>query len=62
MKILEDLTALGWRLVDTAKGVLAFPPDSSFSPVLVHWTPSDHRAWPNLMAALRRSGYDTMGQ
>lgn len=46
----------GWRVVETKKGWMLYPPDKSQSGVPVHKTPSDWRAWQNLKSQLRRRG------
>lgn len=56
-KVLTELEAQGWRIEQRKKGVMAIPPDKSKPIVTIHKTPSDRRAWNNMMAALRRSGY-----
>lgn len=54
--ILEAAADQGWRLEQTKKGFMLYPPDKSKPGVLVHMTPSDHRAFKNMVAQLRRSG------
>lgn len=46
----------GWRVVPVKGGWNLFPPDKTMPPINVHKTPSDHRAWKNTMARLRRAG------
>lgn len=46
----------GWRVVDTKKGWMLYPPDKNWSGVPVHKTPSDWRSWKNLMSELRKRG------
>jgi hypothetical protein len=46
----------GWRVEQTKQGWMLYPPDKSFSGVLVHATESDHRAWKNTLARLRKRG------
>jgi hypothetical protein len=46
----------GWRVEDVKAGWALYPPDRSKSPVLVHRTPSDHRAWQNTISELRKRG------
>jgi predicted RNA binding protein YcfA (HicA-like mRNA interferase family) len=49
----------GWRVEDTRGGHVKFlPPDTAQPAVVAAGTPSDHRAWRNLLASLRRSGLD----
>lgn len=46
----------GWRVEQVKAGWMAYPPDRNKPGVLIHGTPSDHRAWRNTIARLRRSG------
>ncbi len=46
----------GWRVAETKKGWMIFPPDKSLSGVAVHKTPSDWRASKNVMSELRKRG------
>jgi hypothetical protein len=55
--LLEELEAQGWRIKDSKKGWMVYPPDVSKNPVAIHKTPSDHRAWNNLMSELKRAGF-----
>lgn len=50
-------TAAGWRCQRTGSGHLAlYPPDQTVDPVYLAGSPSDHRAWRNVRALLRRRG------
>lgn len=55
--LFEKLEAQGWELRETKKGWFAVPPDKGRPMVAIHGTPSDHRAWRNMLALLKRSGY-----
>lgn len=46
----------GWRIEETKSGWMLYPPDKSQSGVLIHKTPSDRRAWANMIALLRKRG------
>lgn len=46
----------GWRVEETKKGWMVYPADKSQSPIAIHGTPSDHRAWKNILGRLRRAG------
>ena len=46
----------GWRVETTKAGWILYPPDKSQSGVAIHGTPSDHRAWANTIARLKRLG------
>lgn len=46
----------GWRVVAIKKGWMVMPPDKSLPPIVVHKTPSDWRAWQNILSRLRRAG------
>lgn len=56
-KLLKSLEAQGWRVERRKKGWMAYPPDTDQTMVTIHEMLSDHRAWKNQMAALKRSGY-----
>lgn len=56
--LLESLETAGWKRTDTKSGWIVYPPDKNLSGVAIHKTPSDHRAWKNLMAELRRRGFN----
>ncbi|NHI16881.1 hypothetical protein [Microbacterium excoecariae] len=55
--LLQKLAAQSWEERRTKKGLYAVPPDPSKPMVLIHLTPSDRRAWKNMMAQLKRSGF-----
>lgn len=55
-EVVREAQRQGFRVKDTKSGWLLFPNDKSLPPVLVHKTPSDHRAWRNTLARLRRAG------
>lgn len=60
-KLLNDLLDQGWRIEPTAgaKGhFYAYPPDKNMPQVLLAGTPSDARGWDNMIARLKRSGFD----
>lgn len=46
----------GWTSKDTRKGIMIYPADKAHDPITIHKTPSDHRAWANTVAHLRRAG------
>jgi len=46
----------GWRVEETKKGWMLYPPDKALSGVLIHRTPSDWRWWRNTLGELRRRG------
>jgi len=56
-KLFRELENQGWRIKRRTNGVMAFPPDKTQSPVMIHLTTSDHRAWANMLTELRRRGY-----
>lgn len=56
--LLKELERQGGRVKETKKGFMVYPPDPKASPVAIHKTPSDHRAWNNMRAELRRSGFN----
>jgi hypothetical protein len=55
--LVRQLEKAGWRVRHGRKHVVAFPPDLAVPAVTFGCTPSDHRAWENNMARLRRSGF-----
>lgn len=55
--LVRDLEANGWTIRD-GKHYVAKPPDKSMEIVTFSKTPSDNRAWLNILAQLRKSGYD----
>lgn len=55
--LLMELEGQGFRLKELKAGWMALPPDKTKPGVTIHKTPSDARAWANMLAALRRSGY-----
>lgn len=46
----------GWRIEETRKGWMLYPPDKALGQVLVHKSPSDRRAWANILSQLRQRG------
>jgi hypothetical protein len=52
----------GWRVEETKAGWMLYPPDKGQSGDLIHKTPSDHRAWANTIALLRRRGAPVQGR
>jgi hypothetical protein len=56
-QVFASLEEQGWTIREAKKGWMAVPPDESKPIVTIHGTPSDKRAWNNMMAALRRSGF-----
>lgn len=55
--LFAELESQGWELRPTKAGWFAIPPDEAKPMVAIHRTPSDHRAWNNMLAHLRRSGF-----
>lgn len=56
-KIKKELERQGWRIERRAKHGMAFPPDKSKPPVVLPSTPGGGRWLQNLIAQLRRSGF-----
>ena len=50
------MRAAGWRVRKAKHGWVAYPADTSCSPVKYGGTPSDHRAIRNVVSGLRRGG------
>ncbi|CAN7244367.1 hypothetical protein LJR045_001002 [Microbacterium sp. LjRoot45] len=62
LKILfSKLEAQGWEIRPTKKGQFAVPPDPSKPLVQIHNTARGSRSWQNMMAQLKRSGFDDQG-
>lgn len=55
--LLPELEGQGFRLKEIKAGWIAYPPDKTKPGVTIHKTPSDTRAWENMLARLRQSGY-----
>ena len=57
-KLFKELESeQGARIETRRKGWMVYPPDTSRSAVMIHKTPSDRRAWANMLSELRRSGF-----
>lgn len=56
-RILKAAREQGWREEEKKKGLMLYPPDKTKSPVMVHKTPSDHRALANTLAEMKRQGF-----
>lgn len=46
----------GWRVKEVSDGWMLFPPDKQMPAITIHKTPSDWRAWKNMLSRLRRAG------
>jgi hypothetical protein len=46
----------GWRVETTKSGWTLYPPDKDQAGITVHGSESDHRAWKNTVARLKRAG------
>jgi hypothetical protein len=56
--LIEILRGEGWRVEPTRPGhVQLIPPDKQYEIVHAPGTSSDHRGFANVLAQLRRSGY-----
>lgn len=56
--LLKELESQGASIKRTKKGYMIYPPDRGKRAVMIHLTPSDRRSWKNMIAELRRSGFD----
>ena len=57
-KLFKELESeQGARIETRRNGWMIYPPDTSRSAVMIHKTPSDRRAWANMLSELRRSGF-----
>lgn len=52
----------GWRVEEYDRGWKFLPPDTRFSMVVWHKTPSDQRAYRNFLSEMRRRGFKWSGQ
>jgi len=57
-KLFKELERQGFRIETKKKGYMIYPADKSLGQVTVHKTPSDNRAWNNMLSELRRCGFD----
>ena len=58
-KLLKTLeTEQGAVIKAKNKGWVIYPPDKAKPAVMIHRTPSDRRAWANMISELRRSGFN----
>lgn len=56
--LLPELTRQGYEVRNRTKGYFIVPPNTEHALIAVHKTPSDARAFKNLIARLRRTGFD----
>ncbi len=57
-KLLKELERQGWSIRQTKKGQYAVPPDPSRPMVQIHNTANGSRSWENMIAQLKRSGFE----
>lgn len=57
-KLRARLARQGWRVEKRKEYWLLFPPDRELSPARMPGTPSSQRTWVNLLAELKRRGYN----
>lgn len=55
-KLFKALESRGAEIRETKKGWMVIPLDETKAIVTIHGTPSDRRAWNNMISELRRSG------
>lgn len=56
-KVRKEAERQGWKVKPTRKGEMLLAPDGVTS-VQWHHTPSDHRALDNMVAKMRRAGFE----
>jgi 5-enolpyruvylshikimate-3-phosphate synthase len=56
--LIKALQRQGFRVKELKSGWIIYPQDRSLPGVTAHKTPSDHRAMLNLLAHLKRVGFD----
>jgi len=55
--IIKAAREQGWRVDERGdRGIVFYPPNKQFPAIRWAATPSDHRAWRNNLARLRRAG------
>ena len=57
-KLFKKLEAQGWTIKESKKGNWAVPPDHDKPMVQIHSTARGSRSWKNMMAQLKRSGFN----
>lgn len=58
-RLVKEAAKQGWAVERGRKGQLKLiPPDPTRQIVVIHGTPSDHRAFKNAVALMRRQGLD----
>lgn len=58
LELVEKAEAAGWRVEMAANGWRVFPPDKTKSPLNIHFTISDVKAYMNTKCRFRRAGLD----
>lgn len=56
-KLIPELERQGFRIRETKSGWMIYPPNKDQLTIGTHRTPSDHKAWKNFMADLKRQGF-----
>lgn len=59
--LIKALREQGWRVEETGRHPVAYAPDG-VTIVTLSSTPSDHRAFRNMVARLRRAGFEWKGR
>lgn len=56
--LIRELEAQGFRVQATKAGWMIWPPNLDRNGVAIHRTPGDYRAWANMLARLKKVGFD----
>lgn len=57
-QLFKKLEAQGWEIKKTSRGNWAIPPNPERPMVQIHNTANGSRSWKNMMAQLKRSGFN----
>lgn len=57
-ELLRRCEEQGFKVRETSSGAIVYAKDSKGGLVVIHWTPSDHRAAKNTIAHLRKIGVE----
>lgn len=60
--LLKELERQGWEICESSRGIMAVPPNKEKPMVSIHKTARGSRSWQNMIAQLRRSGFEHKGR
>ena len=61
-ELIRALLKAGWRVEQGKRHPIAYPPDKTQTPVTLSSTPSDRRAFANMVSLLRQRGFYWKGR